>query len=552
MTGERPYAWEKSYPPGVKWDSPLSLTTIPALFDKAVAAHANRPALEYRGRSFTYGELGELVNRAAAGFAALGVAGAQVALYAPNTPLYVVAFFGALKAGARIVNLSPLDAERELAHKLRDSGARTLVTTTVGDLPKMARTLLGASLLDHLLVGDDCVRAAPTAAAADDPRVLPFQTLLDEPRRFAPVPVGTDEIALLQYTGGTTGTPRAAMLTHGNLTAAVSSYDVWSSGQKLLRPGEERVICVLPLFHIYALTTIMLRHLSLGNELLLRPRFDAATTIRDIQEKRATIFPGVPTMWIGLMAHPGVEACDFSSLRHCTSGGAALPVHVAERFAKIIGRHLGGGWGMTETSPAGTNIPSYGPRKPGSVGIPLPGVHMDVVALDDARRVLQPGDVGEIRVKGLNVTRGYWRRPQETKDAFVDGHLLTGDIGYMDEDGFFFLVDRKKEMIISGGFNVYPRVIEEAIYEHPSVEEVLVIGVPDDYRGEAAKAFVKLRAGAPPLTLDDLRDFLADKVGRHELPTALEIRDSLPRSTVGKLSKRELLAGERPRSPAPN
>ena len=551
MSDGRPYAWEKSYPPGVKWDAPLALSTVPALFDKAVTAHANRSALEYRGRSFSYGELADLVNRAAAGFAALGLAGAQVALYAPNTPLYVVAFFGALKTGARIVNLSALDAERELAHKLRDSGARTLVTTTLGDLPKTTAKLLDAGLLDHVIVGDDAMRTGP-AATPEDPRVVRFEALLDTARPLTAVPIRPDDIALLQYTGGTTGVPRAAMLTHGNLTAAIASYDVWSSGQNLIRSGEEKVICVLPLFHIYALTTILLRHLSQGNELLLRPRFDPATTVRDIQDKRATIFPGVPTMWIGLMAHPGIEACDFSSLRHCTSGGAALPVHVAERFEKIIGRHIGGGWGMTETAPAGTNIPIYGVRKPGSVGIPLPGVHMDVVALDDARRVLKPGETGEIRVKGPNVTRGYWQRPEETKNAFVDGHLLTGDIGYMDDDGFFFLVDRKKEMIISGGFNVYPRMIEEAIYEHPSVEEVLVIGVPDDYRGEAAKAFVKLRADSPPLTLDDLRAFLADKVGRHELPTALEIRASLPRSTVGKLSKRDLLASERQRSLAPN
>ena len=255
-------------------------------------------------------------------------------------------------------------------------------------------------------------------------------------------------------------------------------------------------------------------------------------------------------MWIGLAALPGLESRDLSSLRICTSGGAPLPLEVALRFQRLTGRWLGGGWGMTETAPAGTNIPPGSPFRLGLIGQPLPGVYMDVVALDDPRRVLAPGETGEFRIKGPNVTRGYWNRPAETASAFVDGMFLTGDIGHMDQDGFFYLLDRKKDMIISGGFNVFPRVIEEAIYEHADVEEVIVIGIPDDYRGEAAKAFVKLRAGSATLTLDALRAFLAERVGRHELPSALEIRDALPRTPVGKLSKKMLVDDERARRPA--
>jgi long-chain acyl-CoA synthetase len=273
---------------------------------------------------------------------------------------------------------------------------------------------------------------------------------------------------------------------------------------------------------------------------LLRLRFDVETTLRDIEQKRATAFPGVPTMWIALAHHPGIETRDLSSLRYCGSGGAPLPIEVAQRFERLTGHRLGGGWGMTETSPAGTSLPVDGPAKPGSIGLPLPGIEMDIVSLDDPRRRLPAGEVGEIRVKGPNVTRGYWNRPEETAAAFVDGYLLTGDVGSMDEEGYFTIVDRKKDMIISGGFNVYPQMIEQAIYEHPQVEEVAVIGIPDDYRGEAAKAFVKLRPGAPGFTLDELRGFLADKLGRHEMPAALEIRDSLPRTAVGKLSKVDL------------
>ena len=282
-----------------------------------------------------------------------------------------------------------------------------------------------------------------------------------------------------------------------------------------------------------------------GNELLLRVRFDVATTLNDIEVKKATVFPGVPTMWIALANTPDIDKRDFSSLRYAASGGAALPVDVAERFEKLTGQRLGGGWGMTETSPAGTGLPRVWSGKSGSVGLPLPGITMEIVALDDPRRRLNPGEKGEIRVKGPNVTKGYWNAPEETAAAFVDGYLLTGDIGYMDEDGYFYLVDRKKDMIISGGFNVYPRTIEEAIYEHPAVAEVSVIAVPDDYRGEAAKAFVQLKPGAGAFTLDELRTFLADKVGRHELPAHLEFRDALPKTAVGKLSKKELIEEER-------
>jgi long-chain acyl-CoA synthetase len=297
------------------------------------------------------------------------------------------------------------------------------------------------------------------------------------------------------------------------------------------------VICALPLFHIYALTTILLRHIRNGNEILLRLRFDPETTLRDIEVKRATAFPGVPTMWIALANHPGIEKRDFSSIIHCSSGGAPLPVEVGERFRRLTGQRLLGGWGMTETSPAGTNLPLSGPSKPGSIGIPMPGVEIDVVSLDEPRRVLDAREVGELRIRGLNVSRGYWNKPKETAEAFTPEGFLTGDIGYRDEDGYFFIVDRRKDMIISGGFNVYPQVIEQAVYEHPQVEEAAVIGIPDAYRGEAAKVFVKLKSGAPGFTLEELQAFLADKIGKHEMPVTLEIRDALPRTSVGKLSK---------------
>ena len=556
MGERRPHIWEKSYPAGVRWDTPITVTTLPRLLDAAVRDYAEKPALEFQGRRITYAELGETVTSLAAGLITEGLQRHEtVALYLPNCATHPISFFGVLKAGGRLVHLSPLDAERELLHKLTDSGARTIITTNFGPMLERALKLLARGAVDRVIVGEDAafgpVELGAHPIPAGEPRVVRLRDVIDLGAKHSDIAWPTvvpDDIALLQYTGGTTGVPKAAMLSHANLTAAISIHNAWADPQGLSLRGEGRMICVLPLFHIYALTSCLTRALSLGYEILLRPRFDVATTLDDIETKRATFFPGVPTMWIAIAHHPGLDARDFSSLVTVSSGGAPCPIEIETRILQLTGRRLGGGWGMTETSPAGSNIPRNRPDKRGTIGVPLPGVEMDIVALDDPRRVLAIGETGEIRVKGPNVTRGYWNRPEETAKSFADGYLLTGDIGYIDDDGFFFIVDRKKDMILSGGFNVYPRAIEEAIYEHPSVEEVVVIGVQDAYRGEAAKAFVKLKAGAGPFTLEGLRDFLVDKLGRHELPAHLEFRSALPKTAVGKLSKKELVDEERQRA----
>jgi long-chain acyl-CoA synthetase len=550
MGEERP--WERSYPPGVRWDAPLEISTLPQMLDAFTAQWGPKPALEYRDRTVSYAELRAAVDNLASGFLDLGVRpGTAVALYLPNTPYHPIAFFAVLRCGGRVVHLSPLDAERELAFKLKDSGARILLTTNVGGLLPMAQKLKAGGLVDRLIVGDDRAfgpSALPTTPIAGDANTIGFETLSEAgagklPRQWPQIRV--EDIALLQYTGGTTGRPKGTIITHANLSAASAIYKAWGEPQRVTPPGSDRVICVLPLFHMYALSAVMLRALADGCELMLRPRFDVETTLRDIEVKRATVFPGVPTMWIALVNTPGIEGRDLSSLRRVSSGGAPLPVEVADRFEQLTGRRLVGGWGMTETSPAGTGLPTDGSGKSGSVGLPAPGIMMDIVSLDDPRRRLPPGERGEIRIKGPNVTQGYWNAPEETAAAFVDGWFLTGDIGTMDADGYFYLVDRKKDLILSGGFNVYPRAIEEAIYEHPAVAEVIVIGVPDGYRGEAAKAFVRLKPGAAAFTLDELRAFLADKLGRHEMPAYLEFRDALPKTAVGKLSKKELVEEER-------
>jgi long-chain acyl-CoA synthetase len=536
---------EQYYPEGVRWDDTIARGTLPDLLSTAAREYGSRAMIEFRDRPISYVELESLVEVAAAAFLRAGYGkDTSVALFLGNTPDHPVNFFGALKAGSRIVHLSPLDGEIALSHKLSDSGARVLVTSNLSALLPTALKFLDKGLLDRLIVCEDDhwgKVGTPQTALPDNPAVITHRQFIDGTTRPAQWPaIDAEDVALLQYTGGTTGLPKGAMLTHGNLTAAVSIYDVWGRPAREKRNAVERVICVLPLFHIFALTVVMLSCIRRGHLISLHQRFDVEAVMRDIEVKRATAFPGVPTMWIAIAALPDLDKRDLSSLVSCGSGGAPLPVEVARIFERKVGMKLKSGWGMTETCSPGTGHPPEGPEKLGSIGLMLPGIEMDVVSLQDPTKVMPTGEVGEIRIKGPNVTKGYWNKASESADSFVGDRFLTGDIGFVDNDGYFFLVDRKKDMIISGGFNVYPQMIEQAIYTHPSVQEVLVIGIPDDYRGEAAKAFIRLRDGTKPFTLDELRTFLTGKLGKHELPAAVEFVADLPRTPVGKLSRHEL------------
>src|ERR1700742_2522905 len=548
-----PHPGEQFYPEGVRWDAPIAQGTLPDLLSQAAREYGDRTAIEFRDRPITYTALEQLAEVAASAFLRAGYGkDTSVALFLGNTTDHPANFFGALKAGARVVHLSPLDGEIALSHKLTDSGARVLVTSNLSALLPTALKFLEKGLLDRLIVCEDDhwgKIGTPQTALPDHPAVITHRQFIDGASKPAQWPViDVEDIALLQYTGGTTGLPKGAMLTHGNLTAAISIYDIWGRAARAERGDPiERVICVLPLFHIFALTVVMLSCIRRGHLISLHQRFDVESVMRDIEVKRATYFPGVPTMWIAIAALPDLDKRDLSSLAGVGSGGAPLPVEVARILEQRVGMKLKSGWGMTETCSPGTAHPKEGPDKPGSIGLMLPGIELDVVALDDPTRVMPTGEVGEIRIRGPNVTKGYWNKPKETADAFVGDRFLTGDIGYVDADGYFYLVDRKKDMIISGGFNVYPQMIEQAIYEHPAVQEVIVIGIPDDYPGKAAKAFVKLRADAKPFSLDELKAFLTGKLGKHEIPAALEFVDELPRTSVGKLSRHEL----RNQQPAP-
>ncbi len=561
--------WIASYPADLRWDSPIPLRPLTTIFSDAVTRFADRPAVEFMGRQLSYRELGGLVDRAAKGLQGLGVGpGVHVGLYLANTPHYVISFFAVLKAGGVVVNYSPLDAEKVLEHKIADSRTDVLITLDFQALyPQMDR-LLGKTRLKTLVVGSAAeFSVAPDAVAAQlraakqlcevawDERRITFASLLDNDGAFAPHPVGdpAQALAVLQYTGGTTGTPKGAMLTHGNLSAANEQY--WLTSTRSVTPlgeGEERWLAVLPPFHIYALSVNMLLPIRLGACALLHIRFDPEAVLKDLAGKKITVFPGVPTMYTALNHFPGVERYDLKSLKYCGSGGAPLPAEVHQRFLELTGCSLGEGWGMTETSPSGTFSPLGMPQRVGSCGMPVPGAMIRIAQIDDPNRYLGPNEPGELCIKGPNVMLGYWNNPQASADSFnAEGYFRTGDVAYLDDDGWVHIVDRTKDMLLCSGYNVYPRVIEEAIYQHPSVNEVCVIGIPDEYRGQSPKAFLTLEPGAAAFTLDELKAFLADKLGKHEMVGAIEIRAELPKTPIGKLSKKTLVDEEAAKRASP-
>ena len=552
--------WVKSYPAGVRWDAPIETGAVQGILEQAAAAWPDRTALDFMGTRTNYRDLNRLADNFAAGLQRLGVQpGVHVGIYLPNTPHYFIAFFGILKAGGTVVNYSPLDAEAVLEHKVADSETDLLITLDMKALLPQMQRLLGHTRLRGLIVGSlsdfaanpEVVTAALTEAG-DIAHVIygdtiaRFADLLEDaaPERH-PIADPNEAIAVLQYTGGTTGLPKGAILTHANLTAA--THQIWLTGMvdpPALFPGEERVLAVLPPFHVYALVVNMLFGVKLGAEIVLHTRFDMAAVLGDIARKRITIFCGVPTMFVGML-QAGGEKMDLTSLRLCNSGGAPLPMEVQERFQTLSGTSLNEGWGMTETAAIGTFTPATTGRPPGSCGIPGPGIEFRFLDTTDSTKVLKLGERGEICVRGPNVMRGYWKNDKATEEMISpDRFMRTGDVGYMDESGFVYIVDRTKDMLLCGGFNVYPRVIEEAIYQHHAVAEVAVIGINDAYRGQAPKAFVKLRDGAQEFTLDELKAFLKPRLGKHEMISALALVDALPRTPVGKIDKKPLYAAE--------
>lgn len=540
--------------------APMVPGRLSSLLDEAVRRFPNCAAIDFLGRGITYRELGEQVERTAAGLQRVGVEkGMRVGLFLPNTPYMVIAYFAILKVGGIVVNFNPLYAEPEVRHQVRDSGTRVMFVLDIADHYRKVAAQLGNDGLQHIIV---CPLAAamPTlkglaysliyrktrAHPPADSRHSTFAQLTATREAPRPVEVEVSAPAVLQYTGGTTGVPKAATLTHANLTVQVQQVLRWLPPHTL---GAERMIGLLPLFHVFAMTGVMLTSIAIGAEMILLPRLDLKVLMKTIARRKPTCVPGVPTLYTAIANAAEKKGFDLSSIRICISGGAPLPDEVRQRFEKMTGCVLVEGYGLSETSPVLTVNPTGAAGKPGSVGLPLAETKIEIRAIDDPKKILPQGETGEVCARGPQVMAGYWNQPNETARAMVDGAFRTGDVGYLDADGYLFLVDRLKDLIICSGFNVYPRVIEEALYRHPAVAEAAVIGVPDDYRGEAPKAFVQLRAGINA-TADEILAFLKGQISRIEMPREIEFRDALPKSAVGKILRRELAAEEKQRRQA--
>jgi long-chain acyl-CoA synthetase len=533
-----------------------AIEPLTKLFEDAVARFPDRPATDFLGGKLTYRELGDLVTRATRGFQMLGVRkGTRVGICLPNTPYYVICYFAILKAGGSVVNFNPLYVERELASQIEDSGTKIMVTLDLERIyPKVARALDRTGLERIVVCSMRAIlpfpkgilfalfKSAELSKIPDDLRHVSFERLTADASPPKPVDIDSlKDLAVLQYTGGTTGTPKGAMLSHANLVANVRQIVTRAPDLAL---GQEKALLVLPLFHVFAMTVGMNFCIAVGAEIILLPRFDLAEVLATIQRVKPTLFPGVPTIYTALNAATAQGKYDLSSIRFCNSGGAPLPVEVRTRFEQLTGCKLVEGYGLTEASPTVTSNPTDGGEiKAASVGTALPDTVIEIRSLDDPHVIMPIGEKGEVCIRGPQVMLGYWNRPVETEASFIDGALRTGDVGYLDTDGYLFLVDRIKDLILCSGYNVYPRVIEEALYQHPAVAEAIVIGIDDAYRGQAPKAFVTLRA-EKMATPEELLLFLKGYVSPIEMPKLIEIRTTLPKTAVGKLDRKVLVQEE--------
>ena len=548
--------WLSNYPEGIDWNANIERRPLYETLEHTAKRCRDNTAIDFLDYCLSYGELLKQVNRMAKGLQLMGVTqGARVGLCLPNTPYSVICYYGALRAGATVVNYNPLYVERELAFQIDDSNTEIMITMDLEVLyPKVAAMLSRTESLKKIIV---CPMAAilpkiksilfrllkrkEIANIESSEAIVHFQDLLDNDGDPSLVNVDLDnDIAVLQYTGGTTGRPKGAMLTQGNLSANVSQMLLWYVD---LNPGEEKVLGILPFFHVFAMTAVMNFAVAAGAQMILLPRYELGQTLATINKKKPTIFPAVPTIYAAINQSPDLPKYDLSAVRYCISGGAPLPLEVKETFERLTGCRLVEGYGLSETAPVATCNAMQDINKPGSIGQVVPGTEISIHDLEAPNDVVPTGERGEVWIKGPQVMKGYLNRPQETADSLREGWFRTGDVGYMDEDGHFFLVDRLKDLILCSGYNVYPRMVEEAIYLHPAVAEVTVIGIDDDYRGQSPKAFVKLKEGEK-ITEDEMKTFLADKLSKIEMPSQIEFRLELPKTIIGKLSKKELVAEE--------
>lgn len=571
MSMNRP--WFAHYDEGVPQEIDIPDIPLYQILDDAAKKYpkniATRMVLKYLPlglaiqSKLTYRELDETANRFANALISLGVQhGDRVAVMLPNTPQTVIAFFGTLKAGATVVNTNPIYTARELEHQLKDSGAETIVIMSglYDTLAKIkdetnVKNVIVTDVSDSLswpfksMVEKTLRKAGQMKDVPEGSGIYHFYDLLKGQSATAPkIQPNPEDVALFQYTGGTTGVPKAAMLTQHNLVANSAQLVAWFP---TLDFGKERTLFALPSFHVYGMTVGMLFTIYAGCELVIIPDPRNTTHVLDvIEHEKITLYPGVPAMYIGIINHPKVQDYNLRSIKACLSGGAALPVEVAMKFEELTGGKLVEGFGMTESSPVTHANPLIGEVRVGSIGLPIPNTDAHIVTLepDDEGKyqILEEiGAEGELRVKGPQVMKGYWGRDDETaKTLTPDGWLHTGDIAKMDEDGYFYIVDRKKDLIIAGGYNIVPREVEEVLFMHPKVMEAAVVGVPDPKRGETVKAFIVLIAGEEA-TPDEIKTYCRENLAPYKIPRLVEFRDELPKSGVGKVLRRELVREEK-------
>ncbi|WP_027091188.1 AMP-binding protein [Cohnella thermotolerans] len=547
--------WLGSYPAEVPPTYEYPKQNLAHFLVQSSESYPNHTALHFQGKKTTYRELLDGAYRFANALAGLGlVKGDRVAVMLPNCPSAVVAYYGTLLAGGVAVMTNPMYTPRELEYQLNDSGARILVALDLlmGRVRQVAprtglRHVLVASIQDdlpfpkNLLYPLKAKKDGVKRAVAFGDGVVPLRQLLRSSSASpCDTPIDADnDLALLQYTGGTTGVAKGVMLTHANLIANTIQARLWAYR---CERSKVKYLAALPFFHVFGMTVLMNQSVYLGGTLLLLPRFEAGQVLKMIHKLKPNVFPGAPTMYIALIHHPDVKRYDLSSIDFCISGAAPLPLEVQEEFERLTGGKLIEGYGLTEASPVTHANNIWEKRKNGSIGIPFPDTECKIVDAETGEE-LPPGSVGELAVRGPQVMKGYWNRPEETGKALKDGWLYTGDMGKMDEEGYFYILDRRKDLIIAGGYNIYPREVEEVLFEHPDVAEAVVAGVADPYRGETVKAFIVLRPGSAA-DAEAIKSWCKERLAAYKVPKIYEFRDSLPKTIVGKVLRRKLLEEE--------
>jgi long-chain acyl-CoA synthetase len=546
--------WLKSYAPFASESIEYEEICLPEILERTAGRYPETDALIFQGYAVKYRELKDMVDRFATCLASFGVKkGDAVAILLPNLIPCVAAYFAVMKLGAAAVMNNPLYTDAELEHQFNDSGSKVLVCLDLPgnrmiDLRERTgiKQIVYTSIGDYLpfpknllfpLVGKKKKLAADVTPAPDVYKWK--ECIAAHPPDPPSVTLSFGDLAMYQYTGGTTGVSKGVMLTHGNLSTQLQQLDNWFP-KEVLAPGKEIALGALPFFHVFGLSVTMNFSVYEGWTNVLVPRPQPEPLLEAIRRFRPTFAPLVPTMYIGMLNHPDVKKTDMTCLKGAFSGSAPLPVEVIHDFEETTGAIIVEGYGLTETTPV-THVNPFagGVRKVGSIGVPLPDTLCRIVDLEDGTKDMPVGEPGELIIKGPQVMKGYWNKPDETANTLRDGWCYTGDIATMDEDGYFYIVDRKKDMIISGGFNIYPRDIDEVFYEHPKVEEACAIGIPDPKRGENVKVFVVLKKGETA-TADEMIAFCAEKLAKYKLPTEIEFRSELPKTNVGKILRKQL------------